>query len=90
MYRTVPGWNMCGSCEMLMPLSMTASTLCSLKSTLEFKKIRGLFAGGQFNGSSGYEEAAVQGFMAGVNASMEGPGREQVVLDRSRLYRCSD
>ena len=57
-----------------------------LKSTLEFKKIRGLFAGGQFNGSSGYEEAAVQGFMAGVNASMEVLGREQVVLDRSQAY----
>ena len=53
---------------------------------LEFKKIRGLFSGGQFNGSSGYEEAAVQGFMAGVNAAMEIMGREPVVLDRSQAY----
>ena len=57
-----------------------------LKASLEFKKIRGLFSGGQFNGSSGYEEAAVQGFMAGVNAAMEVLGREPVVLDRSQAY----
>ena len=50
------------------------------------KKISGLFAGGQFNGSSGYEEAAVQGFMAGVNAAMKIQGREAVVLDRSQAY----
>ena len=57
-----------------------------LKSTLEFKKIRGLFAGGQFNGSSGYEEAAVQGFMAGVNAAREVLGKEPIILDRSQAY----
>ena len=50
------------------------------------KKISGLFAGGQFNGSSGYEEAAVQGFMAGVNAVMKIRGQEAVVLDRSQAY----
>lgn len=53
---------------------------------MEFKKISGLFSGGQFNGSSGYEEAAVQGFMAGVNAAMKIMGREQIVLDRSQAY----
>jgi len=57
-----------------------------LRPTLEFQKIRGLFSGGQFNGSSGYEEAAVQGFMAGVNAAMEVLGREQFVLSRAEAY----
>ena len=57
-----------------------------LNADLEFKRIRGLFAGGQFNGSSGYEEAAVQGFMAGVNASMRVLGREPFIIDRSEGY----
>ncbi len=57
-----------------------------LRSSLEFMKISGLFAGGQFNGSSGYEEAAVQGFMAGVNAAMQILHREPVILDRSEAY----
>ncbi len=57
-----------------------------LRSSLEFMKISGLFAGGQFNGSSGYEEAAVQGFMAGVNAAMQIFHREPVILDRSEAY----
>ena len=54
--------------------------------TLEFKKIKGLFSGGQFNGSSGYEEAASQGLIAGINASMKILGREPVVLKRSEAY----
>ena len=57
-----------------------------LKSSLEFKNITGLFAGGQINGSSGYEEAAVQGFMAGVNAAMEILGKDPFVIDRSEGY----
>ena len=57
-----------------------------IKASLEFKNISGLFSAGQFNGSSGYEEAAVQGFMAGVNASRKIKGQEPVVLDRSQAY----
>lgn len=57
-----------------------------LDASLEFKKIKGLFSGGQFNGSSGYEEAAAQGLIAGINAAMEVKGREQLVLDRSEAY----
>ena len=57
-----------------------------LKSSLEFMSIDGLFAAGQFNGSSGYEEAAVQGLMAGINASMKILNKPPVVLDRSQAY----
>ena len=57
-----------------------------LMPSLEFKEISGLFAGGQFNGSSGYEEAAVQGFMAGVNAAMRIQEKESVIIDRSLAY----
>ena len=57
-----------------------------LNSNLEFMNIDGLFAAGQFNGSSGYEEAAVQGLMAGINAAMKLKGREPVILDRSQAY----
>ena len=58
----------------------------SLFASLEFKNINGLFSGGQFNGSSGYEEAACQGLIAGINAAMEIQGREPLILDRSEAY----
>ena len=86
MYRTVPGLEHVRIVRNAYAIEYDCINSLQLKSTLEFKKIRGLFAGGQFNGSSGYEEEAVQGFMAGVNASMEVLGREQVVLDRSQAY----
>lgn len=57
-----------------------------LQATLEFKAIKGLFSGGQFNGSSGYEEAAAQGLIAGINAAMQVLGKEMLVLDRSEAY----
>ena len=86
MYRTVPGLEHVRIVRNAYAIEYDCINSLQLKSTLECKKIRGLFAGGQFNGSSCYEEAAVQGFMAGVNASMEVLGREQVVLDRSQAY----
>ena len=86
MYRTVPGLEHVRIVRNAYAIEYDCINSLQLKATLEFKKIKGLFSGGQFNGSSGYEEAAVQGFMAGVNASMEVLGREQVVLDRSQAY----
>lgn len=58
----------------------------AVKSTLEFKNIEGLFSGGQFNGSSGYEEAAAQGIVAGINAARKLQGKEGIVIDRSQGY----
>ena len=84
MYRTVPGLEKVKIVRNAYAIEYDCINSLQLKPTLEFKKISGLFAGGQFNGSSGYEEAAVQGFMAGVNAAMKIMGREQVVLDRSQ------
>ena len=86
MYRTVPGLEHVKIVRNAYAIEYDCINSLQLKATLEFKKIRGLFSGGQFNGSSGYEEAAVQGFMAGVNAAMQILGREPVILDRSQAY----
>ena len=86
MYRTVSGLEKVKIVRNAYAIEYDCINALQLKPTLEFKKISGLFAGGQFNGSSGYEEAAVQGFMAGVNAVMKIQGREAVVLDRSQAY----
>ena len=86
MYRTIPGLEHCEITRFAYAIEYDCINSLQLKSTLEFKKIRGLFAGGQFNGSSGYEEAAVQGFMAGVNAAREVLGKEPIILDRSQAY----
>ena len=86
MYRTVPGLENVKIVRNAYAIEYDCINSRQLKATLEFKKIEGLFSGGQFNGSSGYEEAAVQGFMAGVNAAMKVLGREPYVLDRSQAY----
>lgn len=86
MYRTVPGLEHVNIVRNAYAIEYDCINSRQLKATLEFKAISGLFSGGQFNGSSGYEEAAVQGFMAGVNAAMKVLGREPKVLDRSQAY----
>ncbi len=86
MYRTVPGLENVKIVRNAYAIEYDCINSRQLNATLEFKKIKGLFSGGQFNGSSGYEEAAVQGFMAGVNAAMAVLGREPFVLDRSQAY----
>lgn len=86
MYRTVPGLEHVNIVRNAYAIEYDCINSRQLKATLEFKSISGLFSGGQFNGSSGYEEAAVQGFMAGVNAAMKVLGREPKVLDRSQAY----
>ncbi len=86
MYRTVPGLEHVKIVRNAYAIEYDCINSLQLKPSLEFKAIRGLFSGGQFNGSSGYEEAAVQGFMAGVNAAMWVMGKEPFVLDRSQAY----
>jgi tRNA uridine 5-carboxymethylaminomethyl modification enzyme len=86
MYRSVPGLENIKITRNAYAIEYDCINSIQLNPSLEFKKISGLFSGGQFNGSSGYEEAAVQGFMAGVNAAMKVLGREPFVLDRSQAY----
>ena len=86
MYRTVPGLEHCKIVRNAYAIEYDCINAKQLYPSLEFKKIKGLFAGGQFNGSSGYEEAACQGLVAGINAAMELQGREFLVMDRSESY----
>ena len=86
MYRTVPGLENARIVRNAYAIEYDCIPATQLKSTLEFKQVEGLFSGGQFNGSSGCEEAAAQGLMAGINASMKLLGKEQIVLKRSEAY----
>ena len=86
MYHSVPGLENARIVKNAYAIEYDCINPRQLYPTLEFKKIKGLFSGGQFNGSSGYEEAAAQGLIAGINAAMEVKGQEQLVLDRSEAY----
>ena len=86
MYRSVPGLENARIVRNAYAIEYDCIDARQLYPTLEFKSIHGLFSGGQFNGSSGYEEAAAQGLIAGINAAMEVLGKEQLVLDRSQAY----
>lgn len=86
MYHSVPGLERAKIVRNAYAIEYDCINPQQLYPTLEFKKIKGLFSGGQFNGSSGYEEAACQGLVAGINASMEILGKEQIVIDRSQGY----
>lgn len=86
MYRSVKGLENAKIVRNAYAIEYDCINPMQLKPTLEFKQINGLFSGGQFNGSSGYEEAAAQGLIAGINASMKLLGRDQLVLDRSQAY----
>ena len=88
MYHSVPGLENARIVKNAYAIEYDCINPRQLYPTLEFKKIKGLFSGGQFNGSSGYEEAAAQGLIAGINAAMEVKGREQLILDRSEAYIC--
>ena len=86
MYRTVPGLENCKIVRNAYAIEYDCINPKQLYPTLEFKNIKGLFSGGQFNGSSGYEEAAAQGLIAGINAALTLLGKEPVTLDRSEAY----
>ena len=86
MYRSVPGLEHAKIIRNAYAIEYDCIDARQLKSTLEFKAIEGLFSGGQFNGSSGYEEAACQGLIAGINAARKLQKKEAVVLDRSQAY----
>ncbi len=86
MYRTVPGLEHAKIVRCAYAIEYDCINPNQLYPSLEFKKIYGLFSGGQFNGSSGYEEAAAQGLVAGINAAMQILGKEPLILDRSEAY----
>ncbi len=86
MYRTVPGLENCRIVKNAYAIEYDCIDANDLYASLEFKNIGGLYAAGQFNGSSGYEEAAAQGIMAGINAARAVQGKDPVILDRSQGY----
>ena len=86
MYRTVKGLEHVKIIRNAYAIEYDCINPNQLKSSLEFKNISGLFSGGQFNGSSGYEEAAAQGLIAGINAARYCKGQEALILDRSQAY----
>lgn len=86
MYHTVAGLENAKIVRNAYAIEYDCINSRQLLATLEFKNIKGLFSGGQFNGSSGYEEAAAQGLIAGINAALKTLGREQIVMDRSQSY----
>ena len=86
MYRTVPGLEHAKIVRNAYAIEYDCIDARQLRPTLEFRNIDGLFSGGQFNGSSGYEEAAAQGLVAGINAARKLQGKEGIVLDRSQAY----
>ena len=86
MYRTLPGLEHVKIVRNAYAIEYDCINPTQLYASLEFKKISGLFAGGQFNGSSGYEEAACQGLVAGINAACKVLGRKPLILDRSESY----
>ena len=86
MYRTVPGLENCKIVRNAYAIEYDCINPIQLKHSLEFKKIKGLFSGGQFNGSSGYEEAAAQGLVAGINAAMYCLNKDYLIIDRSEGY----
>lgn len=86
MYRTLPGLENVKIVRNAYAIEYDCINPNQLYPSLEFKKIKGLFSGGQFNGSSGYEEAAAQGLVAGINAAMSIIGKEPLILDRSESY----
>jgi len=86
MYRTVPGLENCKIVRNAYAIEYDCLEPNQLLPSLELKEIKGLFCAGQFNGSSGYEEAAAQGLIAGINASLKILGKEPLILDRSEAY----
>ena len=86
MYHTVPGLEHAKIVRNAYAIEYDCINPRQLLPSLEFKAIKNLFSGGQFNGSSGYEEAAAQGLIAGINAALRVQGKEELVLDRSESY----
>lgn len=86
MYHTVPGLEHAKIVRNAYAIEYDCINPRQLNPSLEFKNIKGLFSGGQFNGSSGYEEAAAQGLVAGINAARKVLGKEPMILDRSQCY----